>query len=316
MTRAASLTDEQRSELYQGLGRTLSAGLSAVQAVDALEGILDGAVDPRLRRAGNAVRKGTALPLALFRQGLLPERDWVLLTTADESGTLDRVFERLAERHARSAARWRRMKARLLLPAAVLVIAIIVLPVPALASGALGIGAYLKQTSALLGLFTVISFSVSRSIRHWRATGTPGWLTVLARLLPGLAGMSRLHQRADICERLSLGFASGLPANDTLTAMRHAETNSVRRAALVATQSALGGGTGVADALERAGILDASTYAIISAGEASGRLDDTLIRVAAGCHDALDDAYTLLAQWIPVVLYVMVAGVVAVGLLG
>ena len=50
--------------------------------------------------------------------------------------------------------------------------------------------------------------------------------------------------------------------------------------------------------------------------EGAGRLEESLARTAQGHHDALDDAYTLLAQWIPVVLYLAVAGVVAVGLIG
>lgn len=316
VTRTIAVTDGARAELCQGLGRALSAGLPAAQALDALAGIAGGALDVPLRRAADAARRGSAVPLALSRQGLLPQRDVALLTAAHANGVLDRVCERLAARYARSHARWRQLRGRLLLPAAVLVVAVIVLPLPALAAGDLGVAGYATQTGAALALLGVLAVAARRLVRRSRAAGTPGWLTRAARLLPGMARLSRLHQRADACERLALASASGMPVDEALAAMRDAETGAVRRAALVAAQRALGGGAGVAGALRQAGLLDAPGYAIVAAGEAAGRLDDTLERVAAGCHDALDDAYALLAQWIPVVLYVMVAGVVAVGLLG
>lgn len=316
MARPLNLTDEQRAEIFQGLGRALSAGLDAERALAAVTGIGDGGLDGRLKRTGSAVRKGTALPLALHRQGLLGEADMVLVAAGDQTGTVDRVFERLAARYARAAVRWRQMKGRLLLPVAILVVAIIVLPVPALAAGALTVTQYVARSASLLVILALLAWTASRLVLQWRATGTPGWLTRLARLLPGIAGMSRQHQRADACERLSMALASGLPAGDALTAMRRTEPNSVRNEALVRAHSALGGGTGVADALERAGLLDPSSYAIVSAGEAAGRLEETLARTAEDHHAALDDAYGLLAQWIPVALYLAVAGVVAVGLIG
>ena len=316
MSAPLALLDAQRAELYQGLGRALAAGLSAEQALNALPGSFGGTVDARLARSMRAVRKGTALPLALHRQGLTGEADMVLLAAADHGGTLDRVCARLAERYRRSATRWRQMKGRLLLPAAVLVIAIVVLPLPAVAAGSLPVTAYLLRAAAMLTMLAGTALVLSHTVRTWRAEGTPGWLTRLARVLPGIGRLSRLHQRADACERLSLALASGLPAREALTAMRNSERNGVRRADLLAAESALGAGNGVADALERTGLLDAPDFAIVSTAEHAGRLEETLGRVATSCHDALDDAYTLLAQWIPVVLYLAVAAGVGIGLLG
>jgi type II secretory pathway component PulF len=202
-----------------------------------------------------------------------------------------------------------------MLPGAVLLIGILVLPLPALAAGRLTVSGYVLRAGAAIVTLLAAARLASRAVRRWRTTGTPGWLTRLARLLPGIATTSRLHQRADASERLSLALLSGLPAADALDAMHRVEGNTVRRSDLVQARRTLRAGGGLADALAGAGLLDAPGYAIVSAGEGAGRLDDCLDRVARASHEALDQRYALLAQWIPVVVYLLVAGTVAAGIL-
>ena len=202
-----TLTDAQRAELFQGLGRALSAGLTAAQALGALQGIADGVMDPLLKRAANAVHKGSALTATLGRQELVTDADHVLLAAGEETGNLERVCLRLANRYTRSHLRWSQLKGRLLLPLAVLVIGILVLPLPALAGGRIGVGDYLLQTGAALGMLAMLAWLATSMVRAWRSAGTPGWLTRLARLLPGTRAMSLMHQRADACERVALALA-------------------------------------------------------------------------------------------------------------
>jgi type II secretory pathway component PulF len=309
------LDDGQRAELFLGLGRSLGAGLTATQALEALQGICDGVLDTALDRAANAVGKGSALTATLQRQGLATDMDRVLLAAGEASGSVDLVCQRLADRYARAHARWRQLKGRLMLPGAVLLIGILVLPLPALAAGRLTVSGYVLRAGAAIVTLLAAARLASRAVRRWRTTGTPGWLTRLARLLPGIATTSRLHQRADASERLSLALLSGLPAADALDAMHRVEGNTVRRSDLVQARRTLRAGGGLADALAGAGLLDAPGYAIVSAGEGAGRLDDCLDRVARASHEALDQRYALLAQWIPVVVYLLVAGTVAAGIL-
>ena len=71
------------------------------------------------------------------------------------------------------------------------------------------------------------------------------------------------------------------------------------------------------DALRDAGLLDGSGgYAIVSAGEQAGRLEQTLRHHARALNAELDGTYDVLAQWIPVVAYFTVAAVIAGGILG
>ena len=70
MTKPITLTDLQRAELYQGLGRALSAGLTASQALKAVQGCCDRVLDAPLGRCASAVTKGTAMTRTLQHHGL------------------------------------------------------------------------------------------------------------------------------------------------------------------------------------------------------------------------------------------------------
>lgn len=311
-----TLGDIQRAELFQGLARTLSAGLDAVQALKALRGNDASSVDAALACAATMVGGGTALVRALERNGLISPHDRPLLTLAETNGALGAACEQLAQRYQRANARWRRLKGKLLLPAVVLVLAIIVLPLPALVGGALSIGDYMLRTGAALLLLAALVQLLVMLIRHWRTHGTPSWLTSFARLLPVIGAMSKLHQRVDAIERLALALRCGIAANEALHMMLRVEHNAVRKRTLSTSQRALAKGEPLSVALNDASLLDAPGFAIVSTSEGAGRLDDGLQRVAANDHDDLDGRYSMIAQWLPVFVYVCVAGVVLAGLLG
>lgn len=314
--RSRRLRDGQRAELFQSLARTLSAGLSAAQALDAMRGICDGVIDPALQRAGKSVSGGTALLRSLERNGLISPHEYPMLSVAETNGALEEACEQLAQRYRRSEARWRQLKGKLLMPAVVLVIAIIVLPLPALVGGKLSINDYVLGAVSMLILLAMIVQLIVMLLSNWRSHGTPGWLTRIARLLPILGPMSALHQRADATERLSLALRFGSPADDTLKMMVRTENNSVRKHAFTSMRKDLSAGATLATALQRRDLLDASQFAIVSSGEAAGRVDDSLDRVATDCHDTLDGRYGVIAQWLPVFVYACVAGSIMVGLLG
>ena len=185
-----TLRDDQRAELLHGLARTLSAGLDAVQALHAIDDICDGALNAPLTRAAQAAGKGTAMVRALERNGLISAHDQAILAVAENNGALAQACDQLAQRYQRAAARWRQLKGKMLMPAALLVMAIILLPIPALFAGKLDLNDYLLRAVSMLMLVAVLVQLLAMLIVHWRAHGTPTWLTRVARLLPIVAAMS------------------------------------------------------------------------------------------------------------------------------
>jgi general secretion pathway protein F len=310
------LSDANRAEIFQGLARTLSAGLDATQALTALSGVANGKFDDAIARALKIAGKGASVTHALNHNGLISPHDRPLLGIAETNGTLQYACEQLAQRYQRVDARWRQLKGRLLMPLAVLLIAIIVLPLPALVAGKLSSTDYVVQVVSMLMLMALLAKLISSVIGNWRSNGTPAWLTHIARTLPMIRIMSQLHQRADTGENLALALRCGAPAHDALSLMIGSEKNGVRKAALNQVHRKLRAGADLTSALQHAELLDATGFAIVSSGEGAGRLEESLKRVSEQYFDDLDGYYSIIAQWLPVFVYLCVAGVVAVGLIG
>ena len=88
------------------------------------------------------------------------------------------------------------------------------------------------------------------------------------------------------------------------------------RGALARTGRAVAQGGAVSSGLRDAGLLTAADLAIVAAGEAAGRLDESLARVAASAGDRLADGYDLAAEWLPRLVYLAVVALIAHGLIG
>lgn len=317
MKRPLPLSDNCRSQLFTSLGRALEAGLDPVAALNAVTDICNGELDKPLRLCANAVRKGSSLCVTLEKQGLLSELDYALTSVSETAGRLAPVLERLGERYARAHARWRKMKGRLMLPAFLALVAVLTLPIPALFAGHLSAGRYVATTLAAIGVVIACVVLLRRLVAQWRAAGSPTVLTRIVRLLPLLRRLSVTHERFEVSDALAINLSSGVAASQALDNLLHGQFNSVRREGLVHARSALDGGMPLANALQEAGLVDSrSGFAIISTGEQTGRLEQSLRHYARGLNDTLDDVYDLLAQWIPVVAYAAVAGVIAAGIVG
>jgi type II secretory pathway component PulF len=311
-----TLDDRCRGELCTGLGRALAAGLDPVRALDAVKDVCGGRLARALVRSAESVGRGNALSRTLALHGLVSPLDQLLLSTGEDAGQVDRVLDLLGQRYLRSHARWRKMKGRMLVPAFLLAIAVLTAPLPALVAGTLSGSRYLLDTLLLAALVAACVMLVRGVAARWRSHGSAPWITQLARAVPGLRKLSRLHEQAEICEALALCLECGLPARQSLRGLLRLQRGGPRRDNLLRAVASVEGGAPVADGLRTAGLLDGDGHAIVSAGEQAGRLPTALSHHAVGLNGRLDDVYDLLAQWLPVFAYAAVAGLIAAGILG
>jgi len=314
-TRPVRLTDGHRAELCLSLGRGLNAGLPPDRVLDGAKDVCGGRINRELRLAANAVRKGTGLVLALDRQGLVPERDYAMLSCAEDSGAVDTVLLSLAERYEARHNRWRRIKGKLLYPAFIFVFAIFIAPVPALIAERITAADYILRTFALLALLVVLVHILQILIRHLNAQGWPRFASRLGRWLPFTGGFVRLHERADVTGNLAFMLKAGLSMRDALDELRHAEPEGLRREHIIRANSELIAGSKVADALRDTGLIDnREGYAIVSTAEEAGKLDDGILRYSTACQAVLDDRYELVARLAPLLVFLLVVLVVVSGL--
>ncbi|MDX5372118.1 MAG: type II secretion system F family protein, partial [Pseudomonadaceae bacterium] len=101
------------------------------------------AAQGRVARLLEWLQEGRELAAAGCLAGVFTPLEGSLVRAAQSAGSPAGMFERLAERHARRAEQGAALRARLLLPGGVLLLALLIQPLPALVGGSLGAGAYL-----------------------------------------------------------------------------------------------------------------------------------------------------------------------------
>lgn len=306
------LSDACRAELYLALGRAWSAGLPPDRSLRAAGDVCEGRLSRPIAMAAGAIAKGSGFVAALRQRELLSELDGAVLHCAEELGQLGQALQRVASLYEQRHYRWQRIKGELLVPGFVFVLGLLVMPLPALVAGEIDGGDYLGRIASTLALVAAGVWLMRKLISRFTTRGWPRILTTLARGLPWVGGVSRLAEREAAATTLALMLGGGLPALEALDIYRRTAPSSLRRSNLARAHQALARGESFTDALAEAELLGAGgSYAVVSAGEAAGRLDESLERYGEGCARELDDAYDFMARWFPVAVYVLVLGLVA-----
>ena len=309
------IDDACRAQLYHSFARGLSAGLPLERVFAGLSDLGQRRLVEPLRRTSRSVGNGSSLARSLHQQRLLPNSDHFLLQHAENAGCLDQAFERLAQCCERNHARWQRMKSRLALPIITLLGAIVLLPLPALFATRITVTEYMTSSVTSLVLLMLLLYLARKLVSKWRDIGPPSVLTGVARYIAYLSRRSVLHERVRVMEALAIQLRCSVAAPDAINALLAECRNSVHRNNLERVAVRLRSGCSVADALRAGGLVDQRHgFPALSASEQAGRLDEGLTRYAQQLNTELDDGYELLAKWLPVVGYGIVAGIVASGI--
>jgi len=200
------------------------------------------------------------------------------------------------------------MKSKLAMPAAVFFIALLVAPLPKLASGAIGLFGYLWQVLyplIAIGLLVV-------AFRVWMAKR--GGVTSALLALP-IVGKLIIQQNArDFFECLGLMLEAGISMLDALPlALDAIEVPAMRKEfGLIAPRVTAGATLATAiSEMRNTTFLGSTTsrqrvQSFIHTGEASGTLPEMLLRHTAMESNQINDWLTQLAEWAPRILYGMV----------
>lgn len=296
-------SEADRAILFTALARLSSSGL----AVDAMLGAVsrEGRYARRLERTKSLVSSGMPLATAGAKAGLFSSEESSLIALGEGAGQLELVLSHLSDHYVSRAARRRRIKARLVYPGAILVLAVLVSPLPALAAGSIGAPGYLARVaSSLLGLALLWRLVAAGAAWLSRSSGS------LLRL-PLLGSLTELRLRTETLERLALYLRAGVPVVEALGQLRAFHLDAVVAGRLAAAVKALSRGESVAGALRGVNLLDASGFALVAAAEQAGKLDGAVHTQSRSERLRLEDAYDTLATWTPRVVYFAVAGFVA-----
>ena len=260
-----------------------------------------------VERVEAGLAAGSGLAASAAAAGLLSGTEGAIATAAEHGGNLEYALDQIAAKYERRDALRRQVKARLVLPAAVVVLAALLAPLPGLFAQRYGAGGYALRVAGILGVPVAIAALVATPrVRYW-----------LGRLAQPIAGPWLAdYRRRDYLDTLALALASGMPALDAVdlatgtlpASMRHGPAGGVKRDIM--------NGATVADALRDARLITAAGLALATAGEQSGALESMLQRQVHSLNDSLGSREQTLATWAPRLAYALAVGMAASAMLG
>ena len=316
--RARALPEDLRARLHLQLATLERAGIAPLQALDALD--LGPEAAPRLRSARGFLMQGQPLAQAGRLAGLFTPMEAAVIAAASQGGSPESAHRRLGEQAALRAQQAKALRGRLLLPGFVALAALLILPLPAVVAGSLGVAAYLLRVILLVAAAGAL-FTLCRELlrRQAAAEDWPGRaaLESLILQLPVFGPLLARLQVQRFIEYLALLLDCGLPAAEAV--LHAASTLRVQRirSDFEASVSAIQGGQSLQAVAGRwRYVTDPLLAGMIGTGEGSGRLPELLGRYAASEGEALASRVDSLATWIPRIVYLLLALLLAWQLIG
>lgn len=263
----------------------------------------------QFRPAVNKLAHGGDLAEVGRSVGVFTHLDALLVRAAHESGTLGAAYRRLAQGHDRSARRSARLKAQCLMPLLVLILGVVLAPLPGLMSGQLNLSAYfLNAVMSLmgLGLVIVLGLGMLRYLENTPRSALASVLSSVTLALPVLGANNRRRNVARFLDAFAMHLEAGLPADEAGVGACSSIRNQRIAEALAPVPEMLAQGHAVSDALVTSDVISLDVLGALQAGEAAGRLGESMQRIATTELEAAQAFDDELGVWCPRFLYVMV----------
>jgi type IV pilus assembly protein PilC len=330
------LKPDQTMLFSRQLAAFVRSGIPIIQAIDLLAAeqkklfgrILRDVAD-RLRR-GETLSDAVAVHAARFPPYFVP-----MLRSAELSGNLDTVLDRLSDYIERDLTTRRAIKSALVYPSVILVMsmATVVLLVAFVLPK---FEKFFSQLGAKLPFFTRLLLSIARFFESWWtvvAAGVAGvvalvWLVgrtkrgryardALLLKLPAIGKVARYVAVERFCRVLSAMIASGVSVAAAMNAAADGAHNRVFRRALYAARDEMLEGNGIARPVVDTGLFPDAAGHMLLVGETTGTMDAQL-RTAADYYEqeVLHRVKRLTTLFEPAVIVVMggIVGFVAIAL--
>lgn len=241
---------------------------------------------------------------------LLSEAERAVMVAGWKSGRVDGVMGAVvAQRELWTQAR-RQIRARLAMPALVLMAACFIAPLPNLIAGSSLVEyTFTAFTPILLAVFAYFAVDYFAHAKAARSLAAPSTLDRIWLALPILGGMERLRNGSQCASTLAMMIDAGVLLSEGLDLCARTLPNGAYRAELArfAAHIRKGEPLGTAVAAGSGDLWPMEFAAAVRTGEATGRLDDTLGRLGAQWREAYVQRVEMLAAWLPRFMYALVA---------
>jgi type IV pilus assembly protein PilC len=331
----SSIKQKDIAVFTRQLATMMKAGVPLLQAFDI---VARGSANPRLTKLLTDIRSdvetGTSLSVAFRKHPMQFNALYCNLVEAGEQGgILEQLLERLALYEEKTMQLKQKIKSALIYPAAVLVVAFIVLTIillfviPAFKDVFSSFGADLPApTLAVMWLsdqfisywYIIFGVLIGGSyffIQSWRRSEK--MQMAMDRLLlraPIFGDLIRKGVLARWTRTLSTMFGAGVPLVEALDSVGGAAGNAVYAQATEQIQREVSTGTALTMAMQNTGVFPTMVLQMASIGEESGSLDHMLGKAAEFYEEEVDEMVkglsSLMEPIIIVVLGVLIGGIV------
>ena len=335
MRGGSSIKQKDIAIFTRQLATMMKAGVPLLQAFDI---VARGATNPRLTKLLNDIRTdvetGTSLSVAFRKHPMQFNALYCNLVEAGEQGgILEQLLERLAIYEEKTLQLKNKIKSALVYPAAVMVVAFIVLTIimlfviPAFKEVFSSFGADLPApTLAVMWMseqfvrywyiiFGVIIGGSYFFIQSWRRSER--MQMAMDRLFLRVPVFGELIRKAVLARwtrTLSTMFGAGVPLVEALDSVGGASGNAVYVQATEQIQREVSTGTALTMAMQNTGVFPTMVLQMTSIGEESGSLDHMLGKAAEFYEDEVDEMVkglsSLMEPFIIVILGVLIGGIV------
>jgi len=331
LSRGRRITDKDIALFTRQMATMMKSGVPLLQAFDI--GI-KGSGNPSLGRLLNDVRNdvetGSSLSQAFRKHPVYFDSLFCNLVAAGEqAGILDSLLDRLATYKEKILAIKSKIKSALFYPAAVIVVAGLVVSVmmlfvipefkkvfenfgadlPAPTVMVIAMSDYFVSNWYLVfgGLAAIIT---GLSMAYKRSEKAQNTMDRLILQIPVIGSVVRKATIARWTRTLSTMFAAGVPLVEALDSVGGASGNHIYKVATKQIQSDVSTGTSLTIAMQAAKVFPAMVVQMVSIGEESGQLDSMLGKIADFFEQEVDDAVAGLSQLLEPMIMVFLGTII------
>ncbi len=330
-----SITPNDIALFSRQLATMLAAGIPLVQAFEIVGTGHENAAMQKLILAVKAdVEGGSSLAEALGKHPLYFDDLFINLVEAGEqAGALETLLDKIATYKEKTEAIKKKIKKALTYPAAVLVVAFIVMTIllifviPAFEDLFQGFGADLPAFTRLvidLSIFVrekgfLLAFVIGIAIAAFlyfkkRSRAMRHFLDRMTLKIPVVGPIMQKASIARYARTLSTMFAAGVPLVEALESVAGATGNIVYEEGVKAMRDEVATGQRLQQSMENSDLFPNMVIQMIAVGEESGSLDEMSAKVAdfyeEDVDNAVDNLSSLLEPMIMAILGVLVGGLV------
>lgn len=314
MNSKSSLPWAIRAELFTQLATLERAGVPTSQALAVLN------LPPRYRKQLDTMRKalqrGKTIAQAGSQAGIFNALESALIAAASQAGSPAAIYTRLAEQAALHARLAKQIRAKLALPALMLVLGLLIQPLPNLIMGTLSVGGYLFGVLMPMILIAVM-YLLGKSVFQSVARNTSSGMVRLLLQLPLFGAWYTRSKQRDFVDSLALLLHAGVSMFEAIPMAQSTIHCAYLEAQCKPLLRQLQRGKTLTDALGAVPWLaEPQLIAMVKTGESSGTLAEMLQRFATQLSSELEHSATQFAAWLPRIIYALIASWIAWGILG